>query len=82
VLFGRPHKLTPLQRREAIARRDAGETLMDIGRSYGVSHSTISSLSARGKTDCNAATERARLSPLLSQPSTADAGVFIGPGCA
>jgi DNA invertase Pin-like site-specific DNA recombinase len=45
VLFGRPHKLTPHQRREAIARRDTGdETLMDIARSYDVSHSTISRL--------------------------------------
>jgi hypothetical protein len=44
VLFGRPRKLTPHQRREAIARRDAGETLMDIARSYNVSHPTISRL--------------------------------------
>jgi DNA invertase Pin-like site-specific DNA recombinase len=44
VLFGRPPKLTPHQRREAIARRDAGETLTDIGRSFNVSHSTISRL--------------------------------------
>ena len=44
VLFGRPRKLTPHQRREAIARRDAGETLTDIARSYNVSHSTISRL--------------------------------------
>jgi hypothetical protein len=41
VLFGRPPKLTPHQRRKAITRRDAGETLMDIARSYNVSHSTI-----------------------------------------
>jgi DNA invertase Pin-like site-specific DNA recombinase len=47
VLFGRPPKLTPHQRREAIARRDAGaETLTDIARSYNVSHSTISRLSS------------------------------------
>jgi hypothetical protein len=33
------------QRREAIARRDAGdETLTDIARSYNVNHSTISRL--------------------------------------
>jgi hypothetical protein len=32
------------QAREAIARREAGEPLTDIGRSYGVSHSTISRL--------------------------------------
>jgi DNA invertase Pin-like site-specific DNA recombinase len=45
VMFGRPRKLTPHQRREAIARRDAGdETLSDIARSYNVSHSTISRL--------------------------------------
>ena len=45
MLFGRPRKLTPYQRREAIARRDAGEeTLTDIARSYNVSHSTISRL--------------------------------------
>ena len=29
---------------EALARREAGEALADIGRSYGVSHSTISRL--------------------------------------
>jgi hypothetical protein len=34
----------PHQRREAIARREAGEPLIDIGRSYNVSHSTISRL--------------------------------------
>jgi hypothetical protein len=37
VLFGRPRKQTPHQRREAIARRDTGEeTLTDIARSYNV----------------------------------------------
>jgi hypothetical protein len=44
VLFGRPPKLTPHQRRDAMGRRDAGETLTDIARSYNVSHSTISRL--------------------------------------
>jgi DNA invertase Pin-like site-specific DNA recombinase len=45
VLFGRPRKLTPHQRREATARRDADEeTLIEIARSYNVSHSTISRL--------------------------------------
>jgi hypothetical protein len=29
---------------EAVARREAGESLVDIGRSYNVSHSTISRL--------------------------------------
>jgi DNA invertase Pin-like site-specific DNA recombinase len=44
VIMGRKPKLTVHQRREAVARRDAGETLTDIGRSYNVSHSTISRL--------------------------------------
>jgi DNA invertase Pin-like site-specific DNA recombinase len=44
VRFGRPLKLTRYQIEEALARREAGEGLADIGRSYGVSHSTISRL--------------------------------------
>jgi hypothetical protein len=44
VKLGRTPKLTPHQRREAVRRRDAGETVRDIGRSYNVSHSTISRL--------------------------------------
>ena len=44
VRFGRRPKLSPFQVKEAIARREAGEALADIGRSYGVSHSTISRL--------------------------------------
>jgi DNA invertase Pin-like site-specific DNA recombinase len=44
VRFGRKPKLTPHQIREAIARRATGEALTDIGRSYNVSHSTISRL--------------------------------------
>ena len=45
VLFGLPPKLTPHQRREAIARCDEGfDTLTDIARRYNVSHSTISRL--------------------------------------
>jgi len=46
VKFGRKPKLSAFQAREALARRDTGEALADIGRSYGVSHSTISRLSA------------------------------------
>jgi DNA invertase Pin-like site-specific DNA recombinase len=41
VRFGRKPKLTRHQRLEAIARREAGEPLRDIGRSYAVSHVTI-----------------------------------------
>jgi DNA invertase Pin-like site-specific DNA recombinase len=44
VRFGRKPKLTAHQRQEAVARRAAGEALVDIGRSYNVSHSTISRL--------------------------------------
>ena len=46
VRLGRKPKLTPHQQREALERRDAGETLADIARSYNVSHSTISRLPA------------------------------------
>jgi len=42
--FGRKPKLTSHQRQEALARRANGEALVDIGRSYNVSHSTISRL--------------------------------------
>jgi DNA invertase Pin-like site-specific DNA recombinase len=44
IRFGRKPALTPHQRREALARREAGEALVEIGRSYNVSHSTISRL--------------------------------------
>jgi DNA invertase Pin-like site-specific DNA recombinase len=44
VKMGRPPKLTPHQQREAIKRRDKGETLMETARSYNVSHTTISRL--------------------------------------
>ncbi len=41
VHMGRPPKLSAFQRQEALKRREAGETLMDIARTYGVSHVTI-----------------------------------------
>ena len=44
VRFGRKPALTPYQKREALARREAGEALAEIGRTFGVSHSTISRL--------------------------------------
>ena len=44
VRLGRRPKLTVHQQREAIARRESGEPLAEIGRSYNVSHSTISRL--------------------------------------
>jgi len=45
VKFGRKLKLTPHQRAEALARRAAGEPLVDIVRSYNVSHSSRKRLS-------------------------------------
>jgi hypothetical protein len=50
ALAGAGNDRSPHRRREAIARRDEGdETLIDIARSYNVSHSTISRLrSTRG----------------------------------
>jgi DNA invertase Pin-like site-specific DNA recombinase len=44
VRFGRKPKLSAFQVAEAIARRQAGEPLTEIGRLFGVSHSTISRL--------------------------------------
>jgi DNA invertase Pin-like site-specific DNA recombinase len=47
VKLGRKPKLTDHQKREAIRRRDIdGETVREIARSYNVSHSTISRLTA------------------------------------
>jgi DNA invertase Pin-like site-specific DNA recombinase len=44
IHMGRPFKLTPHQRREAIDRREAGETLSAVARTFGVSHTTIGRL--------------------------------------
>jgi DNA invertase Pin-like site-specific DNA recombinase len=44
VKMGRKPKLTPRQKAEAIKRRDAGEPMRDIGKSFNVSHCTISRL--------------------------------------
>jgi hypothetical protein len=44
VKFGRKSKLSAFQIKEALARREAGEPLVEIGRSYNVSRSTISRL--------------------------------------
>ena len=42
--MGRPFKLNRHQQREAIARREAGEALTDIARTFGVHHTTIGRL--------------------------------------
>jgi DNA invertase Pin-like site-specific DNA recombinase len=49
VKFGRPPKLSPHQRREAIERLRKGETQAEIARTYGVDATTI------GRLDCAAA---------------------------
>jgi DNA invertase Pin-like site-specific DNA recombinase len=42
--LGRPFKLTERQRQKALARRDAGELLSEIARSFNVHPSSISRL--------------------------------------
>jgi DNA invertase Pin-like site-specific DNA recombinase len=44
VRFGRKPKLTKHQREEALARKNNGETLTEIAKTYNVSHMTISRL--------------------------------------
>ena len=46
VRFGRKPKLTTHQQAEARARLEQGETLVEIARSYNVSHMTISRLAS------------------------------------
>jgi DNA invertase Pin-like site-specific DNA recombinase len=41
VKLGRKPKLTPHQQREALNRRDSGEPMREIARSYNVCHTTI-----------------------------------------
>ncbi len=45
VHMGRPPALNADQRQEALKRREAGEPLTDIARTFGVSHTTIGRLS-------------------------------------
>jgi hypothetical protein len=46
VKMGRKPKMTPHQMKEALKRRDAGEPMRNIAKSFNVSHSTISRLAA------------------------------------
>jgi DNA invertase Pin-like site-specific DNA recombinase len=46
VKFGRPRKMTPHQRQEAIQRLLAGETQADVARTYAVDAATICRLAA------------------------------------
>ncbi len=54
VKFGRKPKLTPHQRQEAIKRRNAGETLAEIAKSYAVDISMISRLASPFEASANA----------------------------
>ena len=53
-VLGRKPKLSPHQQHEAIQRRDSGESIRSIARSYNVDPSTISAdgLIARSIMDC------------------------------
>jgi len=44
VRFGRPSKLTPHQRQEALRRLAVGETQADIARTYNVNATTVGRL--------------------------------------
>jgi hypothetical protein len=44
VKFGRPRKLTPHQRQEALGRIAKGETQADVARTYAVDATTIGRL--------------------------------------
>ena len=46
VKFGRPRKMTPHQRQEALQRLNAGETMADVARTYAVDPATISRFAA------------------------------------
>jgi DNA invertase Pin-like site-specific DNA recombinase len=46
VKFGRPRKMTPHQRQEALQRLHAGETQADVARTYAVDATTIGRLAA------------------------------------
>jgi DNA invertase Pin-like site-specific DNA recombinase len=49
--FERHPILTPYQRTEALRRRAAGETLVEIARSFNVSHMTVARATSNGGAD-------------------------------
>src|SRR5215472_8328120 len=55
VRFGRPRKMTPHQRQEALRRLHAGETMAEVARTYAVDGATISRLAAASPFERSAA---------------------------
>ena len=55
VKFGRPRKMTPHQRQEALERLAAGETMADVARTYAVDATTIGRLAASSPFEQSAA---------------------------
>src|SRR5215831_11311314 len=55
VKFGRPRKMTPHQRQEALQRLAAGETMADVARTYAVDATTIGRLAASSPFEQSAA---------------------------
>jgi DNA invertase Pin-like site-specific DNA recombinase len=49
VRFGRPLKLSHHQRREAVERLDAGESVVDVARTFGVDRATLYRLQAAAR---------------------------------
>jgi DNA invertase Pin-like site-specific DNA recombinase len=49
VKFGRPHKLDAFQKREALARLEAGESQSMIARTYSADRATISRLARQSR---------------------------------
>lgn len=47
VKMGRKFKLTPHQRAELVERFEAGDSIMDLSRTYGVTHPTVALVLAR-----------------------------------
>jgi DNA invertase Pin-like site-specific DNA recombinase len=53
VRFGRPLKLSPHQRREALERLNAGGSVVDVANTYGVDRATLYRLQAATATGAN-----------------------------
>jgi DNA invertase Pin-like site-specific DNA recombinase len=52
VRFGRPLKLSPHQRREALERLNAGDSVVDVANTYGVDRATLYRLQATTAARC------------------------------